>query len=243
MQSAIVAPVDPPAAQVRRRILPSAAMSPEERLAVYRGAYDARLAEALEADFPALANLLGPSLFAELCSLYIREHPSRSYTLNDLGGNLPGFLARLDGLRRPEFARDLAQLEWTTQVVFHEVETPALKPEEVAAVPPDAWPRAKLAMITALRLVELGHPVHLYADAVREGRALVPGRRRRTRLAVFRRDYSVRWMELEPPAFRVLSALAGGARVADAVRGVRGSRVFDWFSRWSGEGLFHSVVY
>ncbi len=244
MQQAIVAVDGPPALEVRRRIRPSATMAPQERLDVYRGMYDARLTEALEADFPAVADLLGEEMFSEMCSLYIREHPSRSYTLNELGRNLPEFLMRLDGLPHPAFARDLARLEWASTEVFDEQEAPSLDPGAIAAVPAEAWPDARLIPIAAFRLLELDHASHLYVEALRSERARPPRRRNRTRLVVCRRNYGVIWFTVDGAAFQVLTRLAAGQPMAEAVARVRGQqRVFEWFQRWSTEGIFQAVVY
>lgn len=243
MQEAIVAGEEPDAARTRRMVRPSATMAPEERLGVYRGMYLARLNEALRTDFPALAQFLGDELFDELVAIYVREHPSRSYTLNDLGAELPRFLDRLDGLPSPGYARDLARFELAQAHVFDEAETEAMSTEDVAAVPDAAWAGARLAPIAALRLLELDYPVQLYVEAMKREGPRPPRRRRRTRLVVFRRNYSVTWMELGKPAFGVLGELASGAPLGTALRLIRDDdTAFTMFQRWMTEGLFRTVT-
>lgn len=244
MQTAIIAAEEPSASRTRRMIRASATMTPEDRLDVYRGMYVARLNEALRADYPALAELLGSDLFDELTSMYVREHPSRSYTLNGLGAALPGFLARLEGLPSPGFARDLARFELTQAQVFDEEETEPLTPDAVAAVTAEAWPEARLRPVAAFRLLELEYPVHLYVEAVkREAGGPRPVRRRKqTRLAVFRRNYAVTWIELSKPAFGVLRGLAEEQPLGEALGRIRDDgAVFRMFQQWMTAGIFQSI--
>ncbi|MBM3734437.1 MAG: DUF2063 domain-containing protein [Acidobacteria bacterium] len=235
MQAVILEPGPCGDAKARRIVRPSAAMTPGERLEVYRGMYGARLAEALEADFPMLAGLLGEELFAEFASLYICEHPSRSYTLNDLGRNVPALLAKLDGLPSPALSVDLARFELTVSEVFDEEESPRLTTDQLAAVDPESWGVARLRPIRAFRLLELGYPVHLYKQR--------PSKRaRRTWLAVYRRDYAVTWHSLTRPAYGVLSRLAEGEPIGAVLAGIRNrDRVFAWFQEWNQEGFFEAI--
>ncbi len=243
MQAAIVTPEERDPETVERLIRPSPSMTPAERVDVYSGMYDARLTEALRADFPALADLLGDSLFGELASIYVREHPSRDYTLNELGEELPHFLELLDGLPTPGYTRDLARLEWAIARVFDERETPSVAPERIAAVPAEAWSGAVIRPIAAFRLLELQWPAHEYVAAIRQGGSARPPRRRRnTWLAVYRRDYAVTWIVLEQRAWRVLSSIATGRSLAGSLGAVRDpAAAFEWFRQWNAAGLFQSI--
>jgi hypothetical protein len=98
--------------------------------------YEIRLVEALRVDYPGLERFLGEETFDELARMYVRAHPSESYTLNRLGDRLPGFVEQVEGLRQPRFVRALAELELVETVVF------------------DGEPGA-------IRLVELTYPAHL----------------------------------------------------------------------------------
>lgn len=245
MQTAIIAEPEPSAARTRRMIRPSATMAPEERLDVYRGMYLARLNEALRQDYPALAELLGADLFGELVAMYVQQHPSRSYTLNDLGAALPGFLARLEGLPSPGYSRDLARFELALAQVFDEAETEPMTPQAVAAIPEVAWERARLTPVAAFRLLDLDYPVHIHVEAMRQdaGAPRPVRRRKRTRLVVFRRNYSVTWIELSKPAFGVLGELAAGQPLGIALRRVRDDgTLFPVFRQWMTEGLFQAVA-
>ena len=154
-------------------VLPSASLTAAERVGVYHGMYLARMREALESDYPGLARFLGPAAWEALVRSYVQAHPSRSYTLNVLGRDLPEFVATAR-VRRPAFCRDLARLEWAVSEVFDAPEAPPLTEDELDAVAPDEWERARLVPVPALRLVVLEHDAGAHLDALREGRRRPP---------------------------------------------------------------------
>jgi hypothetical protein len=141
----------------------------------------------------------------------------------------------------------LARLELAMTEVFDEVETPALSAAAVAAVPPERWPEVRLRPIAAFRLLALRYPVNAYVASV-GGKAHRPPRPRRRDawLLVFRRDYSVRRLELTRPGYDLLSELAAGRTLGDAVtaaarrRGAaaRHTELHRWFRQWMASGLF-----
>jgi len=236
-----------PAAQATGMILPSKTMEPLERLDIYRGMYEARLSEALEVDYPGLADFLGEHRFAELASLYIGENPSRTYTLNRLGDNLPGFIPDVEGLPREKFVQDLARLEHAQSIVFDAEETPALTQQQIAAVPEESWPDARLTPIAAFHLIELRYPAHLYLRAMRDNKPRPPIRRKQTYLVIHRRDYALMSMELTKQGYAVLISLASGATLGEAILAhkmhtpARHKQLFTMFQQWMSEGLFQSV--
>jgi hypothetical protein len=248
VEEAIAAPhpsAEVPAGSAAAMILPSKTLQPLERLDVYREMYEARLIEALESDYPSLAHFLGEETFAELTHLYISENPSRSYTLNVFGATLTEFIGGVDGLKRRDFVQDLARFEWTQTKVFDDPQTEPLSAEAIAAVPADAWENARLKPVSAFRLIELRYPVHRYTEAVREERTPPVIRRKRTWLAVFRRDYALFHIELERQGYDILSALSSGQTLGESIRAARmlsnSKKLTKWFSQWTGEGVFQSV--
>ncbi len=217
-------------------IRPSRALAPLERLDIYRGMYELRLVEALRADYPGLVRLLGEDLFDELARLYVAAHPSRSYTLNRLGDRLPEYLARVEGLPKPGFTRALARLELAETLVFDEEESLHASAEFLTGVPADQWSGLRFRPISALRLLRLDYPAHLFADA-----ALRP---KKTRLIVYRRDFAVASLSVSEPAMALFEALAEGRPLSDAVERAdraKESEIFGWFRDWFSEGLFQSV--
>jgi hypothetical protein len=231
-------------------VRPSRTLSPAERLGVYHDMYPLRMSEALESDYPALAHFLGEQSFRELVRGYVDAFPSRSYTLNRLGDRLPEYVASAPGVPRPAFCHDLARLELAVTQVFDAQETPRLREAEVAAVPPEAWERARLEPVAAFRLLALRYNANAYLQSVRDDDHDHPRPRQKDCwLAVYRRDYAVYRLELGRAAHDLLADLAAGTRLGPAVaralaqgrRVPREEQLYRWFRQWVAEGLFRCV--
>jgi hypothetical protein len=235
--------------EIGRVILPSKTLSPVERMGVYQGMYLLRMVEALENDFPAVAHFLGAERFAELVAAYVAAHPSRSYTLNRLGDRFPEFVRTWPRLRRRPFLFDLARLEALVTEVFDAPESPAWPAEEIAAIPEEAWSRAVLRPIEALRLGAFAHPVNAYFQSVKDDNHDHPDTvRKRTWIVVYRKNYEVWRLDLGQPAYELLSALVRGRpfgkAVTDAAGRAQGSAadpLFRWLRDWVAEGMFTRV--
>jgi hypothetical protein len=90
---------------------------------------------------------------------------------------------------------------------------------------------------TALRLVELAYPAHQYLEAMRNGHVPPVMRPRRTRLAVYRREFAVRFLELKARPFGALQALVGGVAAEEALESAREAEIYEWFREWSAAGI------
>lgn len=230
-------------------ILPSRSLTASERLGIYQGMYLLRMDEALASDYPGLQHFLGERRFFELVRGYVQAFPSRHYSLNRLGDHLPEYLAGAS-LPRREFCHDLARLELAVTEVFDAEETPPLAEATVAAIPPEAWEKARLQPVAAFRRLALRYPAVGYLDALKMDRPDRPSTRRRDSwVIVFRRGLAIYRQELSRAAFHLLDDLATGVPVGEAVakalsrRGRRPAedQLFRWFRAWVAEGVFTDV--
>jgi hypothetical protein len=235
-----------PPERVGEVLLPSATLAAGERIGIYHEMYLLRMAEALESDYPALAHSLGETRWPALVRDYVLAHPSRSYTLNVLGRSLADWLGEAGDLPRRGFCRDLACLEWAVTEAFDAAETPRLTAPELEAVPAEAWGGLRLVPSAALRLVELRWNANEWLDSAKDDQHDHPKPRRRDAwVAVFRQSYAVYRRELSRPAFSLLSDLASGLPVGQALaaaarrRGAPGPEALTrWFREWASDGLF-----
>jgi hypothetical protein len=74
--------------------------------------------------------------------------------------------------------------------------------------------------------------------------------RKKTWVVAYRSNYSLHRMDLTEPAYALLSALASGDTVGNAIvavltrkwrPAVKQSQLFEWFRDWMAEGFFQSV--
>lgn len=254
---------------VEQVITRSRALSSVDRLEIYARAYYGRLLECLRTEYPVLVQAIGEELFDEFAFSYLQHHPSRSYTLNQLGAEFAQFLRETCPASDdpaaveqgwPLFLMDLATLEWTFNEVFDGpgIEKAApLNAERLKEIPLDRWPAARFEAAPCLRLGVFDYPVHTYYKALREDSAAPPPELRTTYLAISRREYLVRYLELSRSEYALLKALVEGATLGEGFQSWADSssneepngdagmdpamQVQHWFRRWIAESFFLSV--
>ncbi len=246
-----------------RVIAPNSRLDAFERLELYNQQYWYRVLDSLAEDFSSLRTLLGSRSYHQLAVAYLSAHPSRSFTLRNLGSKLPQWLAshaEFTG-RRHKLAVDVANIEWAFIEAFDNAE---LKPLAVAeALHLTAESRVRLQ--PHLRLVALKYPAdELVLDAQHRERAqpteagrndareelkplkLAAMRSKSTWLAVHRVDFSVYFKRIEKEEHAILSAIESGATLGAAIsQGFKGTRIpasnraaklRAWFENWAELG-------
>ncbi len=114
-------------------IAPNNRLTAFERLELYNRQYWYRLLDALADDFPALRAVLGAPRFESLSIAYLKDHPSRSFSLRNLGSSLVQWMAEHPELtgRRHRLALDIARLEWAFVEAFDNAELKPLSMEQI----------------------------------------------------------------------------------------------------------------
>jgi len=266
LQEAITAADERPVEDLEQVILPGARQTSTERLQVYAEAYSARLLECLQHTFPVLWETIGHEAFAAFGFAYLQRHPPQSYTLDRLGDRLPEFLdatrAQLSVVDESgsgeepgenAFAQlliDLARLELAIDQVFDGPGSEGDPPLDVVVLEnltPEAFAAARLRLCPSVKLLEFRTPVSGHFTAVRRGEPWPEPERRVTFLALSRRNYVVQRHELSRPQFVLLSILACGETIGQAITAAAescqdadplGEELRSWFDEWSAAGLF-----
>lgn len=246
-------------------IRPSQALDSASRLQIYVDAYYERLLECLREEFAATAAATGVELFDALAFGYLQQHPSRSYTLGDLGAGLPVYLAEVglharvipDGADTswPQFINELARFERLMREVFDSPgveQATVLDAVQLAGALGTVGEDLRLAPAPCLRLSTFSHPVHVAWAAFKDGQPYDAGPPAETHLALSRRNYRVDRWALEPAEFVLLEALAGGhplgesLEVAAQLPGVSvehlESRLPGWLQSWLERQFFIGVL-
>jgi len=223
-------------AYAARYIKPNERLTSFERLEIYNRQYWFRVLASLAEDYPGLRAVLGGRRFESMCKAYLTEHPSRSFTLRNLGARLETWLREnplwLRGRR--VLALDMVRLEWADIEAFDGQAKPALRSEDLIEV--DAT-KLHLGIQPYVQLLELHYPVDDLLLEVKHGddtpdrasnavqerrkhskvRAVVKLEPAQIFLAVHRLDYSVYFRRIEPEEFALLNALRNGKTVERAV--------------------------
>ena len=198
-------------APAARHVLPSRALTADERIAIYQNAYMIRLQECMQGDFQAVRAVAGHKPFAELVRAYLERHPSQHWSLNPLGRHFARFLAE-----KPLLAQ-LATLEWAMQEVFEAPHSAPLAADALQRIAPEAWARTRLVPIEALRLFAFDYRCNAIAGAVRRSEPLPPRTKKQTWVVVYRKDWVVWRMDLDRVQFELLAALCRGKTLAQAL--------------------------
>lgn len=235
-----------PADRVGDLLRPSRSLDAAGRLRIYHAMIASRFESSLGDAYPALRSALGDR-FPSLVRDYAAGHPSRSFTLADLGAALPSYLSGWDGLdegTRTALA-DLARLEQAAGAAWDLPASRALSARDLDAVPERAWEEAVLEPVPSLRIVTLGHDANaVYEEFMQGGTGGVP-RRAERRVAVYRRGGAVRRLPLDRRGSDLLHALCAGLPLGAALsrcRGARPERIRRWLAAWVAAGLFRTVT-
>jgi hypothetical protein len=222
-----------------------------DRLNVYRHAYFARLVDVLRDLFPCLRFAVGDELFDQFARGYLERHPPRSYTLSALANRLVEHLdeTRPRGAAWGDFIVELARLEQAIDRIF---DGPGPERQPAFVLPTDATGHVRLAFVASFELHAFAFPVSTYYTAWKANQQPNWPEPKKQYLALFRRDYIVRRLELEPVQHAILQRLSAGAHIetslahafemTDAIAGLDpAATIREWFTTWTRAGLFAGV--
>lgn len=256
--------IDLDASGLESVICRSRALAAEERLEIYVNAYYERLLECLREEYAVTRRALADDLFDALAFGYLQQHPSRSYTLAALGDEFPGYLAET-GLHVQEAPAgapatwgqmivELAQFERLLRGVFDgpgSEQLPPIDPAALLPIAPEGWDRVRLVVTPSLRLAEFSHPVQEFWQALKAEQPAGPPSPRHCRVAVYRQDYRIDWRELTARQFQLLSRMASGASLSDAIGDAMRAQAAPaadwegqlptWFADWTRSGVIVAV--
>lgn len=244
-------------------IAPNSRLTAFERLEIYNQQYWLRVLGALAEDFPALRAVVGSRNFNALSIAYLHEHPSRSFTLRNLGSQLVDWLGAHGEFagRRHGLAVDVARIEWAFVEAFDNAEDTPLTLEQIATLDEDS----RLGLQPHVRLLALDYAADELVVALhqREKRQtseagaqqeeteepparLARLRRRKMWVAAHRVDLVVYYRRLEREEFLTLQAIRAGEALGAALEAGfaashipvmrRAQRVQKWFAAWAELG-------
>jgi hypothetical protein len=244
-------------------IAPNSLLTSFERLEIYNRQYWFRVLIALAEDFAALSAVIGSRAFERLSIDYLTAHPSRSFTLRNLGSHLPEWIAAHPGYagRRHNLAVDVACIEWAFVQAFDSADREPLTIDQIATL--DA--NSRLALQPHVQLLALSYPADelvlnlhqrekrqaseagvRHEDSAERPIAIPRLRHRPTWVAAHRVELAVYYRRLQREEFVTLSAIAQGVPLADAITAgfadssiseMRRARyIQQWFSTWAEFG-------
>ncbi|WP_265531816.1 HvfC/BufC N-terminal domain-containing protein [Pseudomonas saponiphila] len=126
----------------------------ETGLAIYHNAYLARLQEVMGSDFPAIWHWLGDVEFQALTGAYIRQCPSRHFSLRWLGQGFAEFILGHLVPEQGEPLAELARLEWAFTLAFDAAEAQVLTVAAMAELDAEQWPQLQLRLAPCVQWLD-----------------------------------------------------------------------------------------
>jgi hypothetical protein len=215
-------------------IKPNDLLSSFDRLEIYNRQYWFRVIGAVAEDFPALNALIGEKKFDRLVLAYLRENPSTSFTLRNLGSKLPLWLEHHSEFtpNRRELLLDVARLEWAYVEAFDSADFPPLIASDFGDLSADS----RLFLQPHLQLLDLKYPVDelvlavhretgpsdIMSNAASERKHVKRTRLPRMQrsavpLAVHRYENSIYYRRIDHEAYLLLSQLQNGVSLGLAL--------------------------
>jgi hypothetical protein len=235
-------------------------LTPAEQADIYRQQFWLRHFDALAEDYPGLAALLGGDAFDDFVTAFLTANPPRRPSLRDLGEGITTFAEGYAGFAPEHRAAALEMIRYENAIVdvFDAAEPPPLDAAKLAALPEDAWERARIVLHPQLVRRKLAYPVHTFRIAARAaadaGDEAPPfPAPREVHLALFRRELTVSYEELPAEAFALLEALGQGeplvpacnrlaGTLGEAEAAALGANIGPWFQQWTGWRWIVDVV-
>jgi hypothetical protein len=135
------------------------ALSPQQRLNIYRNTMLGTLANALRLSFPAVHRLVGAEFFEGAAQAFARGQPPRCADLNLYGAEFPDFLQRFEPAATLAYLADVARLEWAVNRALHAPDASALDPSTLTSVAPCDHDRVRFIAHPSISLLHSQFPI------------------------------------------------------------------------------------
>ena len=198
-------------AGIETRIVGTARVPIATRLAIYGNAYRSRLAETLEAHYPALVALMGAADFDKLCGAYIDAHESHFPSIRYYGGELAAFLATQRTTNQARLFR-ACTLGMGDDRSFDAADAVAIDVRVLGEVAPEAWAALRFELHPSLRRLDLLWNAPPLWKALTDNRSPPEAASQNDALAwlLWRRELQIYFRPLSPAEAQALDAVRAG---------------------------------
>lgn len=215
------------------------------RLDIYAEAYFSRILESMEKDFARTKKVLGASTFTKIVAEYLKAHPSKFTSVDEVGTSFPGFISEFEDIVLNKRVSDLALFEWSWVESFYAKEVPTdddwrsalnngtqvdLQIHPSVHLIQSQWPMGKL-----IQNIDVDDAIDL--DAI--------GEESKSSIVIYRVNDEVHWEELAPPFFQILRNLKRSMPMDEALsqcEDVSPEAISQNFSRWVERGILYGLL-
>jgi len=189
--------------------------------AVYRNTVMKGCIDALQANYPAVARLVGPEWFHTAAAVYVRRHPPRVPMLLEYGVDFGTFLEAFGPAAELPYLPAVAALDRCWTEAHSAADDPVLDAGALAALDPAQLGALRMRPHAAARWAWFDLPAYSIWSRNREDSPAPQDFEWAGEGALLTRPAdAVRWMPLDAPACAFLDACARGEPLAQAAAGV-----------------------
>lgn len=206
------------------RALLDPALPAPPAFSVYRNTVMKGCIDALQANYPAVARLVGEEWFRAAAAIYVREHPPRVPVLLEYGGDFAAFLAAFTPAAELPYLPAVAALDrlWTESHAA--ADEPVLDARSLAGLDPELLGALRMRPHAAARWAWHDLPAYTIWSRNRNEKMVVADEPdvewRAEGVLIARSDDAVRWIELDASGCALLDACARGEPLAQAAAAV-----------------------
>src|SRR5262249_23844297 len=241
VQSAIRARLLDNATPVAAALLADA-LTPADRLNIYRNTSRIALTNTLRLNYPAVQRLVGEDFFAAAADIFITKEPPRMAWLDFYGAGFPEFLHGFGPAASLPYLPDIARLERAVSRALHAADAKALAPAELADLPQYAQGSVSFVPHPSVGLLSSNYPVDAIWRAVlaRDDAALAAiGLDSGTVwLLVARTASAIEVTRLNERCWRFAEALFAGSPLPDALERADSDEAPAWLAAHIAAGRF-----
>ena len=231
-------------------IIATEALSPADRIHIYRGSILGGITAALTNIYPVCVKLVGEAYFTHMVSAYLKKYPSNSADLGRYGEHLPAYIAEFKPAEALPYFSDVAQLELFWHKAFNAAEDSfseqSLRPlSALQGLTEEQHSMMEFCLSSSVHLCTSSYPVHRiwhvnqddYQEAY-EGEGRVNLNEGGIKLLIWRGDdFSMRVDVLSDDEYQFIAALLQGKRFEDIVEMSFSQPVSDILQRCIQMGL------
>lgn len=130
-------------------------LSAAERLDIYANMYFYRILDSLKEDFSVTLKIIGDSRFNNLITDYLLKHPSKYFSMRDIGKPLPHFIKKHPLRKQWPYLSDLAKVEWAVIEAFDAKNNEILKENDLTQLKPKDWITLQLTLVDSAEMIRL----------------------------------------------------------------------------------------
>ncbi len=129
------------------------------RLNVYRNNVRTTLAEALQATYPVLCELVGEDFFASFAQRYAAQHPPKTGDVADYGDQIAQFASASPELSKLQYLPDIARLEWACHTSYRAQDAKRIAIKALQKIPATSHEHLLFEFVPSVKFVSSPFPI------------------------------------------------------------------------------------